>query len=76
MPGYPFRARVIPEPGGEIALIQIGDVEQQAWTTPDRLTWVSNRDHRFDKHLLAPGDVLFTPRVGYRHRVFSWPRRV
>ena len=62
MPGYPFRARVIPEPGGEIALIQIGDVEQQAWTTPDRLTWVSNRDHRFDKHLLAPGDVLFQSR--------------
>jgi hypothetical protein len=70
--GYPFRARVIPESGGDVAVIQLRDVEQHAWTTPDRLMRLSNRDHRFDKYLLMPGDVLFQSR-GTRNLAIEFP---
>jgi hypothetical protein len=60
--GYQFRSRIAAEPLGDHAVIQIRDVEQQTWLTPDRLIMVSNPDGRFDKHQLIPGDVLFQSR--------------
>lgn len=70
--GYPFRARVLPEPGGDIAVIQIRDVEQQTWNSPERVLWVSNCNQRFDKYALAPGDVLFQSR-GTRNVAIEFP---
>lgn len=75
MSGYPFRARVIPEPDRDVAVLQVRDVEERAWATPDRLTWQSNRDGRFDKYLLAPGDVLFQSR-GTRNVAVELPELV
>lgn len=75
MSGYPFRARVISEPERDVAVLQVRDVEDRAWTTPDRLIWQSNRDGRFDKYLLAPGDVLFQSR-GTRNLAVELPELV
>ena len=66
--GFPFRRKVDPEPGGDVALVQIGEkegVNVVAGTGPVRLR---NEGGRFDRYLLQAGDLLFQSR-GSRYPV-------
>jgi hypothetical protein len=62
---YPFRAAVRSESGGDVAVIQLADATRSAGEIGD-VPWLVNRDGKFDRYLLKPGDVLIQAR-GFRN---------
>ena len=59
--GYPLRAAVDSLPAGDVAVIQMGNVNPDTgvdWATAKRVALPSKRSANF----LAPGDVIFTTR--------------
>lgn len=65
--GYQFRGRVEPDPQGDVAVIQVKDLRDDADLRPDLLTRVK-LDKPLDFHLVSEGDVLFLSRG---HRLFA-----
>jgi hypothetical protein len=65
---YPFRGKVDSEAGGDVAVIQMRDVDPDFVDGPPNLRtiWVRNEGGRFDRHLIREGDLLFQSR-GSRH---------
>lgn len=65
---YPFRGKVDSEAGGDVAVIQMRDVDPDFVEGPPslRTVWVRNEGGRFDRHLIRKGDLLFQSR-GSRH---------
>lgn len=66
--GYPFRGKIFPEEGGDVTVIQIKDIDASTGLTVDDTFQLHSASGRFDKYLLAVGDVLFQAR-GSRHPV-------
>src|SRR5438132_209589 len=66
--GFPFREKVSPEEGGDVAVVQIKDIDALTGLTVDNTLRLRSAGGRFDKYLLAVGDVLFQAR-GSRHPV-------
>lgn len=66
--GYPFRGKVNPEEGGDVAVVQIKDIDALTGLTVDDALRLRGAGGKFDKYLLAAGDVLFQAR-GSRHPV-------
>jgi hypothetical protein len=60
--GYPFRGKVVPEEGGDIAVIQMRDIDPVAGLRPDSCLRLRGQDGRFDKYLVRPGDLLMQSR--------------
>lgn len=65
--GYQFRGRVEPHPQGDIAVIQVKDLRDNAGLRPDTLTKVK-LDKAAEPYLIHDGDVLFLSRG---HRLFA-----
>jgi hypothetical protein len=65
---YPFRGKVDSEAGGDVAVIQMRNVDPDFVEGPPNLktVWVRNEGGRFDRHLIRKGDLLFQSR-GSRH---------
>ena len=66
--GYPFRGKVNPEEGGDLAVIQIKDVDAAAGLRRENLIMLRDEGSKYGKYLLKAGDVLFQSR-GSRHPV-------
>jgi type I restriction modification DNA specificity protein len=66
--GYPFRGKVSPEEGGDVVVVQIKDIDALTGLTVDAALRLRSAGGRFDRYLLAVGDVLFQSR-GSRHPV-------
>jgi restriction endonuclease S subunit len=66
--GYPFRGKVMPEEGGDVAVIQIKDIDEATGLTVDDTLKLRSAGGKYAKYLLAVGDVLFQAR-GNRHPV-------
>jgi hypothetical protein len=64
--GYPFRGAVRSEPGGDVAVVQLQEASQADGEPHPSVPRMSNRDHKYDRHLLNPGDVLIQAR-GHRN---------
>ncbi len=60
--GYPFRGKVIPEEGGDVAVIQMRDIDPAVGLRPDSCLHLRGQDGRFDKYLVRPGDLLMQSR--------------
>lgn len=65
--GYQFRGRVEPDPNGDVAVIQVKDLRDDAELQPDLLTRVA-LDKPLGPHQVSLGDVLFLSRG---HRLFA-----
>ena len=66
--GYPFRGKVFPEEGGNLAVVQIKDVDAAAGLRLEDLIMLRAESGKYDRYLLSVGDVLFQSR-GSRHPV-------
>jgi len=66
--GYPFREKIFPEEGGDVVVVQIKDIDASTGLTVDDTLKLRSACGKFDKYLLAVGDVLFQAR-GNRHPV-------
>jgi len=66
--GYPFRSRVGSEPGGDLVLVQIKDVDENRQVQPIGGIRLHSVGRRFDRYLLRRGDLLMQAR-GTRHPV-------
>jgi restriction endonuclease S subunit len=66
--GYPFRGKVYPEEGGDLAVVQIKDVDAAAGLRLEDLIMLRAEGGKYDRYLLSTGDVLFQSR-GSRHPV-------
>jgi hypothetical protein len=64
--GYPFRGKVYPEEGGDVVVVQIKDIDAESGLTADRALQLRGEGGKYDRYLLAAGDVLFQSR-GSRH---------
>lgn len=64
--GYPFRGKVYPEEGGDVMVVQIKDIDAESGLTADRTLQLRSEGGKYDRYLLAAGDVLFQSR-GSRH---------
>jgi hypothetical protein len=60
--GYPFRGKVVPEEGGDVAVIQMRDIDPAVGLRPDLCLHLRGQDGRFDKYLVRPGDLLMQSR--------------
>jgi Type I restriction modification DNA specificity domain len=60
--GYPFRGKVIPEEGGDVAVIQMRDIDPAVGLRPASCLRLRGQDGRFDKYLVRPGDLLMQSR--------------
>jgi restriction endonuclease S subunit len=58
--GYPFRGRVLPDPGGNARVIQIRDLDSEGRISIDKLVRVKAAN--VDNYRLRDGDVLFLAR--------------
>jgi hypothetical protein len=65
--GYPFRSAVRPEPGGDIAVVQLYDLASPDISLSESVARVSNFEGKYQRYLLRVGDVLFQAR-GSVHR--------
>jgi hypothetical protein len=63
---YPFRGAVKSEPGGAVAVVQLQNVGKGDQALDDSVARVDNRDGKYDRYLLIPGDVVIQAR-GFRH---------
>mgnify|MGYP001030781372 CR=1 FL=1 len=70
LPVYPFRKKVEPEEGGDVAVIQVRDVDvgNAGLNLLKGAIWLRNDSSKYDRYLLNPGDLLFQSR-GSRHPV-------
>lgn len=59
--GYPFRTRLEPDPAGEIAVIQMKDIDDANLLHPEDLIRVRMQDYK-ESHLVQKGDLLFRSR--------------
>jgi restriction endonuclease S subunit len=66
--GYPFRGKVYPEEGGDLAVVQIKDVDAAAGLRLENLIMLRDEGGKYGRYLLRAGDVLFQSR-GNRHPV-------
>ena len=60
--GYPFRKKVEPEQGGDIALVQIRDIDNAEGGLGTGTTMLRNDGKKYDRYLLREGDLLFQSR--------------
>ncbi len=58
--GYPFRGRVVPDPGGNARVVQIRDLDDAGRIRIDQLVRVKAAN--LDNYRFRPGDVLFLAR--------------
>jgi hypothetical protein len=58
--GYPFRGRVVPDPGGNARVVQIRDLDDAGRVRVDQLVRV--RAANLENYRFRPGDVLFLSR--------------
>lgn len=68
-PGYQFRGRVEPDPGGNVAFIQIKDFNENHRLVPDAIVTIDFR-RPVEPFQARPGDVLFLSRG---QRLFATP---
>jgi restriction endonuclease S subunit len=66
--GFPFRKKVESEPGGDLVLVQIKDVDDTEGLSRAGEITLRSESGRYDRYLLRPGDLLFQSR-GSRHPV-------
>ena len=59
--GFPFRTRLEPDPAGEIAVIQMKDINDTNLLHPEDLIRVRMPDYK-KSHLIKKGDLLFRSR--------------
>jgi restriction endonuclease S subunit len=59
--GFPFRSRLEPDPAGEIAVIQMKDIDNANLLHPEDLIHVRMPDYK-ESHLVRKGDLLFRSR--------------
>ncbi len=65
--GYPFRSKIIPDPGGAISVVQMKDIDEGGNVDSTNLVRThslgmdpkSEMGVRSNKYLLVPGDILF-----------------
>lgn len=60
--GYPFRGKVVAEEGGDVAVIQMRDIDPAVGLRPDLCLHLRGQEGRFDKYLVRPGDLLMQAR--------------
>ena len=60
--GFPFREKVVPDPEGTLAVIQMKDIDDSAGLQLDGCTMINYNDKRYSKHLLNVGDVVIQSR--------------
>lgn len=70
--GYPFRGRVVPDPGGNARVIQIRDLDDGDGVRTDSLVRVKAAN--LDNYRIRPDDVLFLAR-GERRFAVPAPRQ-
>ncbi|MCY1239220.1 hypothetical protein D9M72_520030 [compost metagenome] len=61
--GYSFRSRLEPLPTGDVAVIQMKDIDEADLLHPEGLTRIAMPELR-ERHFVAPGDLLFRSRGG------------
>jgi hypothetical protein len=66
--GYPFRGKIYPEEGGDLAVVQIKDVDAAAGLRLDSLIMLRDDEGKYGRYRLDAGDVLFQSR-GSQHPV-------
>lgn len=66
--GYPFRGKVKPEEGGDLAVVQIKDVDAAAGLRLENLIMLRDEGGKYGRYLLEVDDVLFQSR-GNHHPV-------
>jgi restriction endonuclease S subunit len=66
--GYPFRKKIQPEAGGDIALVQLKDIGGAEGVSGSGTIRLRNNGGKFERYLLQAGDLLFQSR-GSRHPV-------
>lgn len=59
--GYQFRGKVEPEADGNVALLQIKDIEDRRHITPETIDRI-DFEKAYEQYLVNPGDVLFLSR--------------
>ena len=64
--GFPFRRKVESEPGGDLVLIQIKDINATEGVFPTGAVMLRSDQRNYDRYLLQAGDLLFQSR-GSRH---------
>lgn len=64
--GFPFRRKVESEPGGDLVLIQIKDIDAAEGISPTGTVMLRSDKRNYDRYLLQAGDLLFQSR-GSRH---------
>ncbi len=67
MAGHPFRGRIENTPGGEVAVVQMKDVDPDKGIEPDDLYRVNVMGRKKPEYL-CKGDILF---VGRGYRIFA-----
>jgi hypothetical protein len=65
--GFPFRKKLKPEPGGDVAVVQFRDFNATASLAGPKAVMLHG-DDRYERFLLQAGDLLFQSR-GSRHPV-------
>lgn len=65
--GYQFRGKVEPDPDGNVAILQIKDIEDRRHLNPDTIARVAF-DKPYEQYLVSKDDVLFLSRG---HRQFA-----
>lgn len=66
-PGHQFRGKVEPDPDGDVALIQIKDIEDRRRLNPHSIDRIAF-DKAHEPYLVSRGDVLFLSRG---HKLFA-----
>lgn len=59
--GYTFRSRLEPEMGGDVAVIQMKDIDDSNLLHPENLVRIQMPELK-DKHLVQEGDLMFKSR--------------
>ncbi len=67
--GYQFRGKVEPDPDGNVATIQIKDIEDRRRLNPDTVDRIAF-DKPYEQYLVSRDDILFLSRG---HRQFAIP---
>jgi hypothetical protein len=59
---YPFRKKVNPEPGGDVRLVQLRDLDDAEGAPSADAIVLRNDGAKYDRYLLKEGDLLFQSR--------------
>ncbi len=65
--GHQFRGKVETDPSGTVGVIQIKDIVDRRWLTPETIDRIAF-EKSYARYLVCPGDVLFLSRG---HRPFA-----